>query len=118
MERSGMSMSSGTTALTACATPVEALDTALSIVVEQMLASGGEVLIVADHGNCEEMYDYTSNQPHTQHTTNVVPCIYVGRKASIVGGGALQDVAPTLLSMMGVAKPSEMTGNSLINFKD
>ena len=97
---------------------VEALDTALSIVVEQMLASGGEVLIVADHGNCEEMYDYTSNQPHTQHTTNVVPCIYVGRKASIVGGGALQDVAPTLLSMMGVAKPSEMTGNSLINFKD
>jgi 2,3-bisphosphoglycerate-independent phosphoglycerate mutase len=97
---------------------VEALDKYLGIVVDAMLAEGGEILIVADHGNCEEMFDYGSNQPHTQHTTNLVPCIYIGRKATIHDGGALKDVAPTLLAMMGVAKPSEMTGDSLITFMD
>lgn len=96
---------------------VEALDKYVGIVVDAMIAGGGEVLIVADHGNCEEMYDYVSHQPHTQHTTNVVPCIYIGRQASIRDGGALQDVAPTLLAMMDIAQPNEMTGKSLINFQ-
>ena len=94
---------------------VEALDKYVGEVVTNMLNQGGEVLIVADHGNCEEMFDYVSNQPHTQHTTNLVPCIYIGRNASLrASGGALQDVAP--LAMMGLDKPSEMTGESLINF--
>ena len=97
---------------------VEALDKYVGIVVEAMLARGGEVLLVADHGNCEEMFDYKAQQPHTQHTTNLVPCIYIGRKATITSGGALQDVAPTLLAMLGVAKPDEMTGNSLINLEN
>lgn len=96
---------------------VEALDKYVGEVVQAMLAIGGEVLIVADHGNCEEMFDYESNQPHTQHTTNLVPCIYIGRKAKIIrSDGALQDVAPTLLAMMGLSKPNEMTGESLIVF--
>lgn len=95
---------------------VEALDKYLGEVVDAMLKQGGEILVVADHGNCEEMFDYDSNQPHTQHTTNLVPCIYIGRNAKIREGGALQDVAPTLLAMMGVAKPSEMTGESLVEF--
>lgn len=93
---------------------VEALDKYLGEVVSAMLAEGGEVLVVADHGNCEEMFDYVSNQPHTQHTTNLVPCIYIGRKATVRSGGALQDVAPTLLFMMGLTQPAEMTGTSLI----
>lgn len=93
---------------------VEALDKYVGIVVDAMLQSGGEVLIVADHGNCEEMFDYESGQPHTQHTTNLVPCIYIGKNASIRSGGALEDVAPTLLTMMGVDIPNEMTGRSLI----
>jgi 2,3-bisphosphoglycerate-independent phosphoglycerate mutase len=96
---------------------VEALDLYLGKVVDAMKAQGGEVLIIADHGNCEEMFDYKSNQPHTQHTTNLVPCIYIGREASILEGGALKDVAPSLLAMMGLAQPQEMTGHSLIVFK-
>lgn len=96
---------------------VEALDKYVGIVVDAMLAKGGEVLIVADHGNCEEMFDYQSNQPHTQHTTNLVPCIYIGRAASIRQNGSLQDVSPTLLDMMGVEQPADMTGKSLIYFR-
>lgn len=96
---------------------VEALDRYVHVVVEAMLAHGGEVLIVADHGNCEEMFDYVAKQPHTQHTTNLVPCIYIGRPATIRTGGALEDVAPTLLAMMGIQQPSDMTGRSLIIFK-
>ncbi|MBX9597962.1 MAG: 2,3-bisphosphoglycerate-independent phosphoglycerate mutase [Burkholderiales bacterium] len=96
---------------------VEALDLYLGKVVEAMKAQGGEVLIVADHGNCEEMFDYKSNQPHTQHTTNLVPCIYIGREASIREGGALKDVAPSLLAMMGLTQPLDMTGQNLILFK-
>lgn len=96
---------------------VEALDLYVGQVVEAMLARGGEVVIVADHGNCEQMFDYQSQQPHTQHTTNLVPCIYIGRQASVRAGGALEDVAPTLLQIMGVAQPVEMTGKSLIAFQ-
>lgn len=96
---------------------VEALDKYVGEVVDAMVAKGGEVLIVADHGNCEEMYDYASKQPHTQHTTNLVPCIYIGRPATIRSGGSLEDVSPTLLTMMGVVQPAEMTGQSLVVFK-
>lgn len=96
---------------------VETLDKYVGAAVEAMRKMGGEVLIVADHGNCEEMFDYQSKQPHTQHTTNLVPCIYIGRPASIRDSGSLQDVAPTLLAMMGIEQPVEMTGQSLLQFK-
>jgi len=81
-----------------------------------MLEHDGEVLIIADHGNCEEMYDKNVAQAHTQHTTNLVPCLYIGRKSTILPNGALRDVAPTVLSICGLEKPVEMTGRSLINF--
>ena len=96
---------------------VEALDTCVGRVVKAMLECGGEVLITADHGNAEQMLDRTTQQAHTAHTLNLVPFVYIGRKASIAepGTGALQDVAPTLLAMMGLPQPPEMTGKSLIH---
>ncbi len=98
---------------------VEALDTCVGRVVNAMLESGGEVLITADHGNAEQMLDRTTNQAHTAHTLNLVPFLYIGRKADIAaaGTGALQDVAPTLLAMMGLPQPPEMTGKSLIRIR-
>jgi len=95
---------------------VEALDICVGRVVKAMLESGGEVLITADHGNAEQMIDRVTHQAHTAHTLNLVPVLYIGRKANIAptGAGALQDVAPTLLAMMGLPQPSEMTGNTLI----
>jgi 2,3-bisphosphoglycerate-independent phosphoglycerate mutase len=95
---------------------VEALDTCVGRVVDAMLECGGEVLITADHGNAEQMLDRTTNQAHTAHTLNLVPFLYIGRKAEIApaGSGALRDVAPTLLAMMGLPQPPEMTGKSLI----
>ena len=95
---------------------VETLDIALGSVVKAMQEIHGEVLIIADHGNCEEMYDYVSHQEHTQHTTNLVPFIYIGRKATIKAHGALKDVAPSLLAMGGLDTPHEMTGHNLIEF--
>jgi len=84
-----------------------------------MQAIGGEVIITADHGNCEIMFDHRANQPHTQHTTDQVPFLYVGRKAKLAprGEGALKDIAPSLLAMMGLPQPAEMTGHSLISFE-
>ncbi len=78
--------------------------------------AGGEVLITADHGNAEQMHDDTTGQPHTAHTLNLVPCVYVGRKATIAATGGLQDIAPTLLAMMALPPPHEMTGRSLLTF--
>ena len=95
---------------------VETLDTCIGRVVKAMQAVGGEIIITADHGNAELMQDYKNNQPHTQHTTNLVPMIYVGRKAILANDGALSDLAPTLLNMMGVSQPIEMTGKNLITF--
>ncbi|MDR3412507.1 MAG: 2,3-bisphosphoglycerate-independent phosphoglycerate mutase [Formivibrio sp.] len=98
---------------------VETIDGCVGKCVAAMLAIGGEVLITADHGNCELMYDHTAHQPHTQHTTDMVPFVYIGRKAKLApqGAGALKDIAPSLLAMMGVPQPAEMTGHSLITFE-
>ena len=95
---------------------IEVLDECIARVVAAMKEIGGEVLITADHGNAEMMADASTNQPHTAHTLNVVPLLYIGRKAKLADGGALQDVAPTLLAMLGLPQPREMTGKSLISF--
>ena len=98
---------------------VETLDTCVGRVVNAMLECGGEVIITADHGNAEQMRDNMTQQAHTAHTLNLVPFLYIGRKAVLAapGAGALQDVAPTLLAMMGLPQPAEMTGKSLLHFE-
>lgn len=100
--------------LEAATRAIEVLDECIGRVVTAMREAGGEVLITADHGNAELMQDPQTHQAHTAHTLNVVPLLYVGRKAKITEGGALQDVAPTLLTMMGLPAPPEMTGKPLI----
>jgi len=94
---------------------VEALDVAVGRVVDAARRVGGEVLITADHGNAEMMHDPVTHQPHTAHTLNRVPFLYVGRPASVRGGGALQDIAPTILALLGLPQPAEMTGRSLVD---
>ncbi|MBI3938854.1 MAG: 2,3-bisphosphoglycerate-independent phosphoglycerate mutase [Betaproteobacteria bacterium] len=102
--------------LQAATKAIEVLDECIGRAVEAMREAGGEVLITADHGNAETMLDPATRQAHTAHTLNVVPLLYVGRGAKIADGGALQDVAPTLLKMMGLPQPPEMTGKPLISF--
>lgn len=94
---------------------VEALDTCVDRVTKAALAAGGEVLITADHGNVEEMFDAGSGQVSTQHSTLPVPFVYVGaRDVSMRDGGSLADVAPTMLALMGVPQPAEMSGEPLV----
>ena len=100
--------------LAAAVKAVETLDECIGRVVAAARAAGGEVLITADHGNCERMYDPGTDQPHTAHTLNRVPLVYVGRPATVADGGALQDIAPTMLLLMGLPQPAEMTGKSLV----
>jgi 2,3-bisphosphoglycerate-independent phosphoglycerate mutase len=95
---------------------IEVLDACIGRVVSAQRARGGEALITADHGNVEMMHDPATGQAHTAHTLNLVPCLYLGRPAQMEGTGALQDIAPTLLAMMGLPQPEEMTGRSLIRF--
>jgi 2,3-bisphosphoglycerate-independent phosphoglycerate mutase len=90
------------------------LDECIGRATTAMREIGGEVLITADHGNAETMLDTQTGQAHTAHTLNLVPLLYVGRKAKVAARGALQDVAPTLLTMMGLPQPGEMTGKPLI----
>ena len=97
---------------------VEALDEAVGKVSEAVIATKGHLLITADHGNCEQMQDYESGQVHTQHTTEHVPLIYVGdKKVTIREGGKLSDVAPSILGLMGLEVPKEMTGINLLESK-
>ena len=95
---------------------IEALDVCIGRAVSAQRAAGGEVLITADHGNAEMMFDPVTGQPHTAHTLLPVPLVYIGRAAEMHDGGALQDVAPTLLRMMGLQQPASMTGRPLIGF--
>ena len=101
--------------LAAATLAIETLDVCIGRAVEAMQTIGGEVLITADHGNAETMLDTVTHQAHTAHTLNLVPLLYIGRKAK-ASGGALQDVAPTLLKMMGLPQPNEMTGKPLLEF--
>ena len=95
---------------------IETLDSCVGRVVTAAQNIGAEVIITADHGNAEAMFDHASNQAHTQHTVNLVPFIYIGRSAALANTGALSDIAPTLLAMMGLPQPIEMTGKSLLSF--
>jgi len=96
---------------------VETLDACIGRLVAAAQSVGAEIIITADHGNVEMMQDVENNQPHTQHTTNLVPLLYIGRDADIAKTGALSDIAPSLLQMMGLPQPTEMTGHSLVSIK-
>ncbi len=101
---------------TAAKKAVEVIDICLKRVLEVLQKNGGEALITADHGNIEEIYDAINQQPHTAHTTNLVPFIYIGRPAQwdSVTTPSLDDVAPTLLYLLGLTSPPEMTGKNLL----
>jgi 2,3-bisphosphoglycerate-independent phosphoglycerate mutase len=95
---------------------IEALDTCIGRVYEAMQHVGGEMIITADHGNAEKMADESTGQAHTAHTTNLVPFLYVGRQAQTANNGSLADVVPSMIYCMGLEKPAEMTGHSLLEF--
>ena len=97
---------------------VECLDTCMGRIVEALDKVGGEALITADHGNVEQMEDESTGQAHTAHTCEPVPFVYVGkRKLSIREGGVLADVAPTMLTLLGLPVPTEMSGRSIVELK-
>ena len=93
---------------------VETVDECLGQVVDAVVAQGGAAVIIADHGNAETMVDPETGGPCTTHTTNPVPCIVTTPGLVLRDGGVLADVAPTLLDLLGLAQPEEMTGRSLI----
>ncbi len=93
---------------------VETIDNCVGKVVEAIKEVNGVVLITADHGNSEQMVDYKTGEPYTAHTTNPVPLILVGMEKAKLKPGKLSDLAPTMLEIMGIPKPSEMTGESLL----
>lgn len=103
--------------LKAAVDAVEKVDDCVGRIVEAVLAKGGSLVVTADHGNCEQMIDPATGGPHTAHTTFDVPLIVVekGVEGKKVRSGRLADVAPTVLALMGLPKPSEMTGESLID---
>ncbi len=96
---------------------IETLDICIGRVVKVMQSIGGEVILTADHGNAEQMQDNVTQQAHTAHTLNPVPFLYVGRPAQLADTGSLRDIAPSLLCMMGLPQPDEMTGHSLIHLQ-
>ena len=103
-----------TGSMTAAIAAVEAVDHCLGVVQEAVQSMNGELLVTADHGNIEQMKDHQTGQSHTAHTTNPVPLVYCGRKAEAVAGGALKDIAPTMLYLLGLKQPAEMTGHPLL----
>jgi 2,3-bisphosphoglycerate-independent phosphoglycerate mutase len=103
--------------LAAATKAVEAVDTSLGRLMEAIQAAGGVMFVTADHGNAEQMFDDVSHQKHTQHTLNRVPALLFNAPAGVqsLDDGKLADVAPTLLALMGVPQPKEMTGKSLLS---
>ena len=96
---------------------VEAVDGCLGRLMQAIQAAGGAMFVTADHGNAEQMFDEQSHQKHTQHTLNRVPALLFNAPAAVhsLADGKLADVAPTLLALMGVAQPAEMTGKSMLS---
>ena len=101
--------------LSAAIKAVETVDAALGLIEAAILQVGGVLIVTADHGNLEDMWDEQSGQANTQHSTNPVPLVLIGQQAQLRVGGALADVAPTLLALMQLDQPSAMTGRSLLN---
>jgi 2,3-bisphosphoglycerate-independent phosphoglycerate mutase len=97
--------------ITAC----ETADRCLGRVVERVTDLGGVALVTADHGNAERMLEEDGVSPHTAHTTNPVPLVVTAPGAELREGGELADLAPTVLDLLGIRQPSEMTGRSLVN---
>jgi 2,3-bisphosphoglycerate-independent phosphoglycerate mutase len=101
--------------LSAAIKACEAVDAGLARVINALEKVGGAMIVTADHGNCETMIDPATGGPHTAHTTNPVPvALFGGPEGARLRAGRLSDLAPTLLALMGLAKPPEMTGESLI----
>lgn len=105
-----------TGSLDAAIKAVETVDTCVGRVAEAVLAAGGAMFLTADHGNCEVMLDPETGGPHTAHTTNLVPTTLIGAPEDVTAlkTGKLADVAPTLLALMGIDPPAEMTGESML----
>ena len=100
--------------LSAAMAAAEAVDAGLGAIAAAVERQGGALLVTADHGNAELMVDPVTGKPHTAHTTNPVPLMLIGGQAKALADGRLADIAPTLLALMGVAQPTEMTGASLL----
>ena len=103
-----------TGSLPAAIKAVETVDTGLGKLADAVLEMGGSLLVTADHGNCELMRDPQTGNPHTAHTTHPVPIFLAGRPGVVLADGRLGDVAPTLLALIGLPQPAEMTGKSLL----
>ena len=103
-----------TGSLPAAIKAVETVDAGLGRLADAVRRQGGALLVTADHGNCELMKDPETGGPHTAHTTNPVPVLLMGGGAQAIQDGRLADVAPTLLALMGLKPPAEMTGHTLI----
>ena len=97
---------------------VEAVDACLATAVQAIRETGGELLITADHGNVEQMRDDSTGQTHTAHTTNPVPFVHFGRPSKAAENGALRDIAPTMLSLLGLEIPPDMTGTPLLKLEE
>ncbi|VAW91761.1 2,3-bisphosphoglycerate-independent phosphoglycerate mutase [hydrothermal vent metagenome] len=97
---------------------IEALDECLGRLVKVIEKCDGEMLLTADHGNAEMMVNPETGEMHTAHTTNVVPLIYVGQSHELVNQGVLSDIAPTMLNLMGLDQPIEMSGCSLVKLAE
>jgi 2,3-bisphosphoglycerate-independent phosphoglycerate mutase len=102
-----------TGSLAAAIRAVETVDAGLGRICAAIAAAGGALLVTADHGNCELMRDPVTGAPHTAHTTNPVPVILVGQPGAALHDGRLADIAPTLLHLLGLPRPAEMTGRPL-----
>ena len=91
------------------------MDNGLGQVLDAVTKSGGAMIVTADHGNCETMVDPEKGGPHTAHTTNLVPVVlFGGPEGASLNAGRLADLAPTLLELMHLPQPEEMTGKSLL----
>jgi 2,3-bisphosphoglycerate-independent phosphoglycerate mutase len=100
--------------LAAAIKAVEAVDQGLGAIAAALKARGGALLVTADHGNCEMMRDPETGGPHTAHTTNPVPVLLAGGpEGAKLHDGVLADIAPTILKLMGLEQPADMTGQPL-----
>ena len=105
-----------TGSLPAAIKAVETVDDCVGKIAKIIEEKKGNLIITADHGNADQMIDYKTGEPHTAHTTNPVPIILVtdNKELKLKNDGKLADLAPTMLELMGIEKPAEMTGESLL----